>query len=149
VGDEGVEALVRPGNGSRLEPVRWVARMVMKNLWGIVNTIILKGNDGHAESVNSRIRMPRIRSRGYRCRERSGAQSTSTSAVSISIRRAQGEGCQAGQTISSPSRAPDTAPYMGIGKWCQEKIYVWRIFFPLLFKGLFNSRRGNKRMLHA
>jgi len=37
--------------------------MVMKHLWGIVNAIVLKADNGHAESVNSRIRMPRIRSR--------------------------------------------------------------------------------------
>jgi len=67
VGREGVEALVRPGDQ---KPVRRVARMVMKHLRGIVNAIVLKADNGHAESVNGRIRMPRIRSRGHRCRER-------------------------------------------------------------------------------
>jgi len=55
---------------SRLEPVGRVARMVMKRLWGIVNAIILKADNGHADSVNGRIWMLKIRSRGYRCRER-------------------------------------------------------------------------------
>jgi len=42
----------------------------MKHLWGIVNAIVLKADNGHAESVNGRIRMPRNRSRGHRSRER-------------------------------------------------------------------------------
>jgi len=45
--------------------------MVMKHLWGIVNAIVLKAENGHAESVNGRIQMLKIRSRGYRSRERS------------------------------------------------------------------------------
>jgi len=40
------------------------------NLWGIVNAIVLKTDNGHAESVNGRIQMLKIQSRGYRCRER-------------------------------------------------------------------------------
>jgi len=45
--------------------------MVMRHLRGIVNAIILKADNGHAESVNGSVQMPRFRSRGYRCRERS------------------------------------------------------------------------------
>lgn len=44
---------------SRLEPVRRVAKIIMKHLWGIVNVIVLKADNGHAESGKGRIRMLR------------------------------------------------------------------------------------------
>jgi len=55
---------------SRLEPIRRVALMIMKHLWGIVNAIVLDADNGHAESTNSKIQMLKIRGRGYRSTER-------------------------------------------------------------------------------
>ena len=54
----------------RLEPMKEVARMVRKHLWGIINAVVLKVGNGPAESLNSRIRMIKVKGRGYRNRER-------------------------------------------------------------------------------
>ena len=54
----------------RLEPMKEVARMVRKHLWGIINAVVLKVSNGPAESLNSRIRMIKVKARGYRNRER-------------------------------------------------------------------------------
>jgi transposase len=51
---------------SRLEPVRKVARMIGEHLWGIINAVVLKVDNGGAESINSRIQMIKIRARGFR-----------------------------------------------------------------------------------
>ena len=55
---------------SRLEPVKKVARMVKTHLWGILNAIILKASNGLAESTNSRIKLIKVRSRGFRNKAR-------------------------------------------------------------------------------
>jgi transposase len=55
---------------SRLEPVRKVARMIRTHLYGIINAIVLKVSNGPAESINSRIRTIKTRSRGFRNKER-------------------------------------------------------------------------------
>lgn len=55
---------------SRLEPVKKVARTIKEHLWGIVNAIILKANNGASESINSRIKTIKIRSRGFRNKTR-------------------------------------------------------------------------------
>ena len=55
---------------SRLEPVRKVARTIKEHLWGILNAIILKANNGASESINSRIKTIKIRSRGFRNKSR-------------------------------------------------------------------------------
>ncbi len=55
---------------SRLEPVKKVARTIKEHLWGIVNAIILKANNGASESINSRIKTIKIRSRGFRDKAR-------------------------------------------------------------------------------
>ena len=55
---------------SRLEPIKKVARMIKKHLWGILNAIVLDANNGHAESTNSKIKMIKVRSRGFRNKER-------------------------------------------------------------------------------
>jgi len=54
----------------RLEPVKDVAKLIKAHLWGIVNTIILKVTNGGAESINSRIKMLKIRGRGFRNKAR-------------------------------------------------------------------------------
>ena len=54
----------------RLEPMKDVGRMVRKHLWGIINAVVLKVSNGPAESLNSRIKMIKVKSRGYRNKER-------------------------------------------------------------------------------
>jgi len=54
----------------RLEPVKKVAKTIKEHLWGILNAIILKVNNGAAESINSRIKSIKIRSRGFRNKTR-------------------------------------------------------------------------------
>lgn len=55
---------------SRLEPIRAVAKTIKEHLWGIVNAIVLKVSNGPAEGLNSRIKMIKVRSRGFRNKER-------------------------------------------------------------------------------
>ncbi|MCY3629212.1 MAG: ISL3 family transposase [Bacteroidetes bacterium] len=50
----------------RLEPMKKVAKTVKEHLWGIINAILLKVSNGPAESMNSRIKTVKIRSRGFR-----------------------------------------------------------------------------------
>ncbi len=54
----------------RLEPVKDVARMIRKHLWGIINAIVLDVSNGPAESINSRIKTVKIRAHGFRNKER-------------------------------------------------------------------------------
>jgi transposase len=55
---------------SRLEPIKKVAKIIKKHLWGILNAIILKVTNGPSESINSRIKMIKIRARGFRNKAR-------------------------------------------------------------------------------
>jgi transposase len=55
---------------SRLEPMAKAARMIGEHLWGIVNAVLLKADNGAGESINSRIQMVKMRARGFRNRER-------------------------------------------------------------------------------
>ena len=55
---------------SRLEPIKKVAKRIKKHLWGILNAILLKANNGGAESINSRIKAIKIRCRGFRNKAR-------------------------------------------------------------------------------
>ena len=54
----------------RLEPVKEAAKTIEKHLWGLINAIILKVSNGPAESINSRIKTVKVRSRGFRNNER-------------------------------------------------------------------------------
>lgn len=54
----------------RLEPVKKVAKTIKKHLWGILNAIVLKANNGGAESINGRIQLIKVRSRGFRNKQR-------------------------------------------------------------------------------
>jgi len=54
----------------RLDPIKKVAKMIKRHLWGILNAIVLKVRNGPAEGLNSRIKMIKIRSRGFRDKER-------------------------------------------------------------------------------
>ena len=55
---------------SRLEPIKKVAKMIKTHLWGILNSITLKVSNGPAEGINSRIKMIKVRSRGFRNKQR-------------------------------------------------------------------------------
>ena len=44
--------------------------MIREDLWGIVNAIVLRATNGPAEGINSRIKTVKVRSRGFRNRER-------------------------------------------------------------------------------
>ena len=55
---------------SRLEPIKEVARTIKEHLWGILNAVVLKVSNGPAEGLNSRIKMIKVRSRGFRNKER-------------------------------------------------------------------------------
>ena len=54
----------------RLGPVKKVAQIIKKHLWGIINAIVMKVDNGGAESINSRIKMIKVRSRGFRNKAR-------------------------------------------------------------------------------
>ena len=47
-----------------------VAKTTKEHLWGILNAIVLKVSNGPAEGINSRIKMIKVRSRGFRNKER-------------------------------------------------------------------------------
>ena len=57
-------------SGCGLEPVVKTSRMIREHLWGIVNAIILRATNGPAEGINSRIKTVKVRSCGFRNRER-------------------------------------------------------------------------------
>ncbi|ABA87786.1 transposase of ISPca9, ISL3 family [Syntrophotalea carbinolica DSM 2380] len=54
----------------RLQPMKKVAKTIKEHLWGILNAILLKVTNGPAESINSRIKTIKVRSRGFRNKER-------------------------------------------------------------------------------
>lgn len=57
---------VRWARRSKLEPIKRVAATIREHLWGIVNAIVHKTNNGFAESVNAKIQIAKKRARGYR-----------------------------------------------------------------------------------
>lgn len=54
----------------RLAPMQAAAKTIRRQLWGILNAIVLGLHNGHAESMNSRIQRLKHRACGYRNRER-------------------------------------------------------------------------------
>jgi transposase len=54
----------------RLDPIKKVAKTIKEHLWGILNAIVLKVSNGPAEGLNSRIKMIKVRSRGFRNKAR-------------------------------------------------------------------------------
>lgn len=54
----------------RLRPLRVVANTIRRQLWGILNAIVLDLHNGHAESMNSRIQRLKHRACGFRNRDR-------------------------------------------------------------------------------
>jgi transposase len=55
---------------SRLDPIKEVAKTIKTHLWGILNAIVLKVSNGPAEGINSRIKTIKVRSRGFRNKQR-------------------------------------------------------------------------------
>ena len=55
---------------SKLDPVKRVARMVKRHLYGIVNAIVLGVTNARAEGINSRIQWLKYTARGFRNRDR-------------------------------------------------------------------------------
>ncbi|MCU7882043.1 MAG: transposase, partial [Candidatus Thiodiazotropha sp. (ex Lucinoma aequizonata)] len=55
---------------SRLDPIKEVAKTIKAHLCGILNAVVLKVSNGPAEGLNSRIKMIKFRSRGFRNKER-------------------------------------------------------------------------------
>lgn len=55
---------------SRLDPIKKVAQMIKRHLWGILNAVVLGVSNGPAEGINSRIKMIKVRSRGFRNKKR-------------------------------------------------------------------------------
>jgi len=54
----------------RLKPMKKVAKTIKEHLWGILNAIALKVSNGSAEGINSRIKAIKVRSRGFRNKQR-------------------------------------------------------------------------------
>ncbi|MEZ4227500.1 MAG: ISL3 family transposase [Polyangiaceae bacterium] len=55
---------------SRLDPVKKVARMIRKHLWGIVNAMALRTTNAGSESVNAKVQRVKRTACGFRNRER-------------------------------------------------------------------------------
>ncbi|MCU7879960.1 MAG: transposase [Candidatus Thiodiazotropha sp. (ex Lucinoma aequizonata)] len=51
---------------TRLDPIKEVAKTIKAHLWGILNAVVLKVSNGPAEGLNSRIKIIKFRSRGFR-----------------------------------------------------------------------------------
>ena len=54
----------------RLAPLQVVANTIKRQLWGVLNAIVLGLHNGHAERMNSRIQRLKHRACGFRNRER-------------------------------------------------------------------------------
>jgi len=50
----------------RIYPIEEVAKTIRAHLSGILNAVVLKVSNGPAEGFNSRIKMIKVRSRGFR-----------------------------------------------------------------------------------
>lgn len=55
---------------SRLKPVRKAAKTIQRHLYGIINAIVLKANNGIAESINAKIQKVKAMACGFRNRDR-------------------------------------------------------------------------------
>jgi len=68
--EKGWKRLINWMARSRLKPMQTTSRTLRKHLWGILNAVIRKVDNSHAESMNSRIKTLKSRARGFRNRER-------------------------------------------------------------------------------
>jgi transposase len=55
---------------SRLEPIRKAARVIQRNLWGIINAVVKNVTNATSESLNARIQWVKKNACGYRNRDR-------------------------------------------------------------------------------
>lgn len=55
---------------SRLKPMATQAKGIKDHLWGIVNAIVHKRSNAQAESLNAKIKMIKVRAKGFRNKER-------------------------------------------------------------------------------
>ena len=55
---------------SRLKPVCKAAKTIQRHLYGIINAIVLKANNGIAESINAKIQKVKAMACGFRNRDR-------------------------------------------------------------------------------
>ncbi len=55
---------------SGLEPIKKVAGTIKDHLWEILNAVVLEVSNGPAGGLSSRIKMIKVRSRGFRNKER-------------------------------------------------------------------------------
>jgi transposase len=68
--EKGWKRLINWMARSRLKPMQTTSKTLRKHLWGILNAVIRKVDNSHAESMNSRIKTLKSRARGFRNRER-------------------------------------------------------------------------------
>ncbi len=64
--EKGWKRLINWMARSRLKPMQVTSRTLRKHLWGILNAVIRKVDNSHAESMNSRIKTLKSRARGFR-----------------------------------------------------------------------------------
>lgn len=55
---------------SRLQPIKTVAMSIKEKLWGIVNAITKQQTNAMAESLNAKLKLIKVRAKGYRNEER-------------------------------------------------------------------------------
>jgi len=67
---KGWKRLINWMSRSRLAPMKKVAATLKNHLWGIINAVVLKADNSHAESINSRIKTVKTRARGFRNKQR-------------------------------------------------------------------------------
>lgn len=67
---KGWKRLINWMTRSRLAPMKKVAATLKNHLWGIVNAVVLRADNSHAESINSRIKTVKTRARGFRNKQR-------------------------------------------------------------------------------
>lgn len=55
---------------SRLQPMKTAAKSLKEKLWGIINAITKQRTNAMAESINAKLKMIKVRAKGYRSEER-------------------------------------------------------------------------------
>jgi len=68
--EKGWKRLINWMARSRLKPMQATSKTLRKHLWGILNAVIRRVDNSHAESMNSRIKTLKSRARGFRNRKR-------------------------------------------------------------------------------
>jgi len=55
---------------SQLQPMKTAAKSIKEKLWGIINAITKQRTNAMAESINAKLKMIKVRAKGYRSEER-------------------------------------------------------------------------------